>query len=217
MSLVQVIITKKFALVCGDMRSVDDQDNIINENFNKVIKLNKEIIFGCTGNIKDNFKLFDGYCYLHKHYGFVNSEKSFDNISYIDFVNIIVEKFNKMTEEHKDNENNIRYNIKSTICGFNGQEFEATNFLMIDDKSFKPQIKKLIIHPNNPCDIATLGEFSHDDNLRYLILKENPITIRQYKNILQTNFDYCSKTNVSINNICHFEQIRINDLKNEKI
>lgn len=217
MSLVQAIVTEDFALVCGDTRSVNLDGSSRKDTYNKVIRLNKNIIFGVTGDVKDNFKLFDGFCYLHSIYGFVNSEQNFEDLSYNEFINVISNRFTLMSDEHNSNENNVRYNIKSMIAGYNGKCFEVTCFLLVNDNTVSPCVRKLRKKSQNPCDIATLGYTIHDDNLKDFIIEENPKTIRQYKNVLQSTFDIGMKNDKSINNICHFETIRKCDILNGRM
>ena len=87
MSLVQAVITEKFILVGADSRGIHS-DGKISETCNKLLKLNKNVIFGCTGGILDNFKLFDGYCYYSDELGLCYSEREF-NITYNEFVESI--------------------------------------------------------------------------------------------------------------------------------
>lgn len=58
MSLVQAVITKKYLLLGADQRAI--KKDIIKENCNKIIKINDEIMFGCTGGVIDNSILFEG-------------------------------------------------------------------------------------------------------------------------------------------------------------
>ena len=62
MSLVQLIITDKFILIGGDKRVVDKDYNILTENANKVVRLNKFTIVGFTGRLRDCYDFFKDYC-----------------------------------------------------------------------------------------------------------------------------------------------------------
>ena len=89
MSIIQAVITDNFCLMSGDSRATYSNNNTCKSGFNKVIKLNNQILFGVTGNPIHCFKLFDGYCFYDTKKGFVNSDKEFDDLSYIEFIGII--------------------------------------------------------------------------------------------------------------------------------
>lgn len=91
MSLVLAIISDSFILVCGDQRAIF-KNGKSNENFNKVFKLNKNIVIGTAGDISDNLKLFEGFIYSDNE-----NQKliSYTNclLSLNEFTDIIVERF----------------------------------------------------------------------------------------------------------------------------
>ena len=84
MSLVQAILTDRFVLAAAETRAVKPDGSII-DDVNKLIKVNNEVIFGCTGGIEDNYKLFYGFCNYSKQSGLIKMGQPV-NISYIDFV-----------------------------------------------------------------------------------------------------------------------------------
>lgn len=63
MSIIQAVITDNFCLMSGDSRATYSNNNTCRSGFNKVIKLNNQILFGVTGNPIHCFNLFDGYCF----------------------------------------------------------------------------------------------------------------------------------------------------------
>ena len=67
MSLVQVVLTDEFVLVGAEMRAVSD--NVIIDNANKLVKINENIIVGCTGNVNDNLELFSDFISLDRYKG----------------------------------------------------------------------------------------------------------------------------------------------------
>ena len=92
MSIIQAVITDKICVISGDNRTTNIKTNEHSSGFNKIIKLNSNIMFGVTGNPINSFKLFDGYCFYNKVNGFSNLDNTFD-ISYEDFVNIILNRY----------------------------------------------------------------------------------------------------------------------------
>lgn len=188
----------------------------IYENCNKLIKLNKEIIFGCTGGILDNFRLFEGFCDYSEQVGLIPSDNSF-NLSYNEFVKVIATRFENMYKEHIDTNNTIRYDIKSLVGGFNGQEFEVTVFNLDSKFDFEDTIVKVHKSENFPYKGVTAGETIHSENLHMGVYKtyreygEN-ITILQYKNIMKDVFDQGAKIDKTINNDICFEKIKRKDV-----
>lgn len=55
MSLVQFVLTHDFILVGGDTRGTDVNQNIVSETHNKVMKINPNIIIGCSGIVQDAY------------------------------------------------------------------------------------------------------------------------------------------------------------------
>ncbi len=214
MSLVQAIITENFILVGSDSRGIHP-DGHIAETCNKLIKLNKNIIFGCTEGILDNFKLFNGYCYYSDELGLYNSEKKFD-ITYNDFVNIISNKFDIMLDEQYNKQLNCRYEICSMICGYNGKEFEATTFVLGSKYGIPDGIIKVCKAKNFPYKGINAGKIEHLHTFEKLVaetyIKYHDITLRQYKNILYEVFEYGAKIDDTINNNLCFESIRKKDV-----
>lgn len=48
MSIIQAVITDNFCLMSGDSRATYSNNNTCKSGFNKVIKLNNQILFGVT-------------------------------------------------------------------------------------------------------------------------------------------------------------------------
>lgn len=216
MSLVQAIITEDFLLVGADKRAVR-HDGTTTENNNKLIKLNSNIIFGCTGGAMDNFKLFNGYCYYSDTIGFVNSDEQFD-ISYNDFADIISNRFQTMYNEHIDKNHNGHYEICSLVCGYNGNEFEVSLFTMGSTESIPDGIMKVTKSKTFPYKGVNAGKIVHIDKLQKLVeqsyFKYGNLTMRQYKNILLDVFESGSKIDKTINNCVCFEKIKRKDVMN---
>jgi len=214
MSLVQAVITEKFILVGADNRGIHP-DGKISETCNKLLKLNKNVIFGCTGGILDNFKLFDGYCYYSDELGLCNSNKEFD-ITYNDFVDSISNKFNIMLKEQHDKNYAHKYEICSIICGYNGEEFEATTFSLGAKHNYPDGIIKVTKAIDFPYKGINAGETIHMKNLHNLVykyyIKYGNITILQYKNIMHEVFENGEKFDSTINSNIHFENIKKKDV-----
>lgn len=214
MSLVQAVITKDFILVGADKRGIQPDGSIL-ENCNKIIKLNSGIIFGCTGGILDNFKLFSGYCYYSEELGLVNSEDIYD-VSYNNFVDIISNRFQEMYKEHIDENNPRHYDIGSMICGFNGNEFEVTTFNIGGVNGAVDGIYKVTKSPDFPYKGVNAGKIIHRDVLHKMVgefyFKYGELTIRQYKNIMLDVFEEGARIDETINDIVCFEKIRRKDV-----
>ena len=213
MSLVIAVATDTFLLFGADTRGQISQ--ITSETQNKLIKLNKNIIFGCTGGILDNFKFFDGFCYYSSKYGLLKSEISFDNLSYNEFIDIMTERFSSFYNEHLDKNNPITYDIGCIIGGHNGEKFELTVF-SIGSKYNQDGIYKFHKPANFPYRGVAMGFAEHINKLNegvYVICHQfaNP-NILQYKNVLKDVFDNGIKIDNTINNNVRFEKIKLKDV-----
>ena len=214
MSVVQAIIMKNFLLVGADKRAIYPNGDFV-ENHNKLIKLNNEIIFGCTGGTFDNFKLFEGYCNYSKENGFVKVNNDF-NISYNEFVKIISNRLVTIHQEHIDKNIDKKYEIGSIVCGYNGKEFECTIFSVGSKYGFPDGI----IKTNKPIDFpykgVTAGKIIHKEKLEELYEKTykkyGELTLRQCKNIMLDVFEEGSKLDSTINNDVCFETIKKKDV-----
>ena len=218
MSLVQAIITKDFILVGADKRGMIIEDKIINEECNKMIKLNKGIIFACTGGIKDNYKLFKDYCNYSDEVGLMPLERE-KEVSYSEFVKRISTRYQEMSLEHNNDENLRTYDIHSIICGYNGEEFEITAFSLGAKKGMVDGIYKIHKTPDFIYRGVNLGEEMHMEMLHELVgityHKFGKVTMLQYKNIILEVFEKGSKLDETINtNVC-FERIKKNAVLNE--
>lgn len=210
MSLVQGIITDDFALV-GAETCATKQNGTTIDGFNKMIKLNKSIIFGCTGGIKDNFQLFQGFCNYSDESGLVPINTEFI-ISYNEFVNIISRRFIKMCRLKHNTNNPVSYEIISMICGYNGKEFEIT--------SFNTNSQEQIIKATKPVDFpykgANAGKTEHLTELQKLVqetyFEYGYVTLTQYKSILREVFRKGAKIDKGINDDVHFEIIKKKDV-----
>lgn len=209
MSLVQIIISKNFVLASADKRG-NHPNGSKTDNCNKLIKVNNEIIFACTGGILDNFKLFDGYCYYSDSFGLINSDKTFD-ISYNDFVEEISRRFELMLQEHTDITNKTQYDIGSVVCGYNGKEFEVTIFSIGGMDASQNGIHKVTKLLNFPYKGVSIGLPEHLNKLHELVehdyFKYGELNIRKYKNIILNVFEQGAKFDDTINNIVCFEKI----------
>lgn len=216
MSLIQVVITDNFILAGADTRSVRcDNNAVISEKINKLIKLNKGIIFGCTGGVLDNYELFYEFCSYDSVVGYSNLPYEF-SLSYNEFVEIISKRFEIMKCEHNDEKADKKYDIGAVIAGHNGTQFEATCF-NLGGRHGQPdgivKVKKAIDFPYKG---VNLGEKMHMDELHELVdiqyHKYGNLTIRQYMNIMHEVFDKGIIFNTGINNNIHFEKIRKKDI-----
>lgn len=211
MSLIQTVITNDFCIISGDSRATYTSDNTYISGFNKIIKLNNQILFGVTGNPINSFKLFDGFCFYDSIKGFINSDKTFD-ISYPEFINIIKSRFYKMQKEHI--EGIEEYDLGDIVCGYNGEKFEITTFGLGSKMGLPDGINVAHKAINFPYKCAMVGLPEHINKFqtltnelheRYLI---EDFSIRQFKNIMQEVVDCGSKFDYTIDNKLNFKTIR---------
>lgn len=217
MSLVQTIITENFVLVGADKRGIEESGNEMHENCNKLIKLNNQIIFGCTGGLLDNYKLFEEFCNYDDELGLIKSKSNFD-LTYNDFIQIVESKFEDMLILHNRKGNNITYDINSVVSGYNGHEFEATCFTIGSEFGIPDGIVKVQKANNFPYKGVNAGRIEHMHNLHNLVqdtyFTTGKLTIRQCKNILYDVFEQGSKFDETINNKVCFEYIKKKDVIN---
>lgn len=216
MSLVQCVLTPKFIIAASETRATKPDGNVI-DNFNKLIKLNDQIIFGCTGNTIDNYNLFYGFCDYSDESGLVKLDKEI-NISYNDFVTLIMKNFKKMEKIHNDVSNNIKYEIMSIVCGYNGNEFEATLFSLTSIPGENSGIVIGKCSNNMPYRCINAGKYIHLNEFEktakmyYHKMNYDFTTIRQFKNILTNVFKNGVTIDKSINDNIIFERIRLKDV-----
>lgn len=210
MSIIQAVITDSICVISGDSRMTNIKTNEHFGGFNKIIKLNKNIMFGVTGDPFDSSELFHGYCYYDMANGFLNSDNMFD-ISYDDFVNIILNRYNEMYKKHMTNKK--QYDIGDIICGFNGSEFEIITISLGSTIGLPDGVMTVHKAKDFPYKAAIAGLEKHKDNFETLAQKQyfknkEQLTIRQWKNIMQEVVDDGSKFDNTIDNNLNFETIR---------
>ena len=205
MSLVQFVLSNNFILVCGD--------NKASESCNKVIKINKNIIIGCSGNLRDCHELISKYCDLSIANGIsVKSEKC--NLSYHEFISQILKQYEFMEKIYNNNCISKKYEFTDVICGFDGREFVANVFALHLDPN-QNQRASLIEKPKRSLHLCfCLGEPGqpHYKNLLSKIDNRKPTEIIEFQNIMRDVLNEGIKTDRSINNICHFESIQLKDV-----
>lgn len=210
MSLIQAVITNDFILLGADKRGIKPNGEIM-ENCNKLIKLNNNIIFGCTGGVMDNFKLFNGFCCYSEEFGFYNTEQTF-TLSYNNFIEIISENFQSLYYEYMTSQTKKQYDICSAVCGFNGEKFEVTIFTLGSQYDVPIGITKVHKPDDFPHRGVILGDKTHTNNFDKYFYESykrfGNLTILHYKNIMKNVCETGSKTDNTINaNIC-FEKIK---------
>lgn len=213
MSLVQFVLSNNFILVCGDNKAIDEEHNFSSESCNKVIKINKNIIIGCSGNLRDCHELLSKHCDLSITNGIsVKSDKC--SLSYHEFISGILRQYEFMEKIHINNFISKKYNFTDVICGFNGREFVANVFSLHLDQSQNQKALLIEIPKRSPYICFCLGEPGqpHYKNLLSKIENRNPTEIIEFQNIMKDVLNEGLKTDRSINNICHFETIQLKDV-----
>lgn len=213
MSLVQTVITENFILVGAETRAIKPDGSFL-DTVNKMIKVNNTIIFGCTGGLIDNYKLFHDFCDYSNENGLIPLQEKI-NITYKEFVEVISERFLDMYEKKHQAQNSIPYEIMSIICGYNGNEFEAVLFNIDADpndciiKTHKPL--------NFPYKGVNAGNAFHlsnlSDNIQDIYFSKNGnMTLLHYKNAMRNAFEIGSKQDNGINSNLQFHVIRKKDV-----
>ena len=206
MSLVQVVLTDEFVLVGAEKHG--ENKDVVKEDVNKLIKVNKNIIFGCTGGVIDNYRLFYGFCSYSDDFGLIKLDEDVD-VAYNDFVDMITERFYIMKDVHNNPNDHRQFEIQSVVCGFNGYEFEMVVFDLTPTTPVENQkvvkIKKAMDFPYKG---MTAGNPIHLNNLENLVNLRRPSTLLQYKNIMKDVFEMGIKFDNTINNNYCFEKIR---------
>ncbi len=212
MRLVQSVLTDKFILMASETRGIKPDSTIVN-NVNKMIKVNNQIVFGCTGGIKDNYILFKEFCDYSEEYGLIPLKDGID-ISYNNFVKIISNRFMEMYKLRYRSQNPIPYAIISIVSGYNGYCLETTVFNMEADKD--NCIIKVVKPSNFPYKGVSAGQRFHldslNENIQNIYMKYGKMTILQCKNALRDTFDKGAKIDKEINNDIHFEIIKLKDM-----
>lgn len=219
MSLVQAVVTEKFIIVAGETRGIKPDRKII-DNCNKLVKLNNQIIFGCTGGLKDNYELFEGFCSYSNEKGLTKLNDDIF-ISYKEFIYIITKKFSELKIIHDDKTNPKSYEIMSIVCGYNGNKFEGTTFSLSHNDNQPDGIFVSKRKWDFPYKCINAGKIEHKDEFEKLANQYHDTglydftTIRQYKNILTEVFERGAVIDSGINNNVVFERIRLKDVINK--
>lgn len=211
MSLVQTVITKDFILMGADTREIPDGSNEALDHYNRILKINDGILVGITGDVNDNLKLFDGFCQLDPTEGFKNSDEAV-TMSYSDFVQALKERFETIKQEHEAEDNPKKYNISSVVCGYNGEELEATCFVIDALDRLVPNALTKTCLNDKPYHGISCGRMEHYINLDKYAFQQKPTTILQYKNVLRSVFETGAQLDKTMNSNCCFEKIRKTDL-----
>lgn len=205
MSLVIGLATKDFIIAASEKICIDDNGNKKSDNFNKLVKVNSNVIIGCTGRVSDNNYIFDGLISNVENRGFVPSNNYNErNKSYAQICYDVDVKFNSLSEISK--KENIKCNIFSMICGYNNgvplihilSNNLLTDFQGIADLSISDQI--------GYCSFVG-GNNRHDLFLKQLLHERNPKNIGEYRSILKKVFDVGITFDNKINNNVVFKEI----------
>ena len=209
MSLVQAIVANDFILMGAETRGIKPDGSHI-EGFHKMVRVNKQIIFGCTGGVDDNLKLFNGFCKYSETDGFLPLDESLD-ISYNEFISVISQRLDVMYQmKHREN-NPIPFEIMSIVCGYNGNTFEAS-VLNVDSKG----IIKVFPPKNDPYRGISAGKGIHmhmlDELGRRMYMLNGKVTLNNCKEILKVVFTKGAEIDCNINDDLHIELITKDDV-----
>lgn len=213
MSLVQFTLTHDYILVGGDTRATDINTNVISEIHKKVIKIGNDIIIGCSGNAYDAYLLLSKYCDFSREYGITCKKQV--TISYPQIINELNEKYKEIKSVHYD-KNERYFDFTVVVCGYSGFDFEAVQYCLSNDSTGKI-IGILPINVNEKsgvtCFLIGSGYVEKHNKNRYdELVKIQPDTVLQHKNVMQNVFDEGIMFDYTINNSCTYEKIRKKDI-----
>ena len=212
MSLVQLIITDKFILIGGDKRVVDKDYNILTENANKVVRLNKFTIVGFTGRLRDCYDFFKDYCDFSPEIGLSCKP---NNCSYNEIITDLCKKYQLMCQIHNNKTMTEKFDIGIVVAGYDGSRFLNYSFNLHPYRTEWDGVIREKKATNKSCLSIVLGGDKtdiHYENLQSQINQLNPTTILQYKNIMKDVFDKGAVIDKTINNNYSFEKIRVSDV-----
>lgn len=209
MSLIQAIITDKYAMLCSDTKAYTLSGTHV-DNCRKIIPIGDGIMFGCTGKVSDNYELFEDYCECD---GVRFSSRNFEtSLSYNKVIKRLTSKYDKL--ERKFNAGK-KYEICSIVCGYNDEKerFETIIFALHHDRRIKNGIFFYHQSIRSPYKITTCGNIYHHatlDNLAEDTYYDcgDEVTIRQWKNMFQDVLDDGITFDHTINDRADFVTIR---------
>lgn len=215
MSLVNFALAHDFVLVGGDTRASDIHQNVVSNNHKKVVKLNKEIIIGCSGNARDCHLFINKYCDFSKEQG-LKCKQEECKLKYTDIISELNYRYEDLRKIHYDKKNNILYNFTVVVCGYNGNDFSAVLYCLTDNLEGKTEgIFPIEVNPYTGVKCFSIGsEYLqlHINNYNEGLRKNQPNSILQHKNVMQKVFDMGIKFDKTINNFCVYEKIRRKDV-----
>lgn len=132
MSLVMAFVTSDYILISGDKRAIfykDTGEKIIKEDFQKIKKINRNIILGFTGDVESFLKIQD----FIEISSFTN-DKSINTVSKQIF-EISKQIYIKNKNDFNimlggiNNDNRMEVNYFSTLGGFNLRKMDDLKFI----------------------------------------------------------------------------------------
>lgn len=200
MSLVDVFLDNKhFALVCGDtnLKKPDGSKSKIA----KVLRSSNNIIFGFTGDVKNNVEFFSPFLTN----GLKINEDVIRNFEYTDIINILNSKHGEYISNTMLSSN---FDICSIIVGFDGLKFRGMRYCISSkDKSYKE-----LGNQESGIEITHLGKEEHlntfielnEERLKELRKQNLEPSIEDLIHVFQETINIGSKFDETINNImCH--------------
>lgn len=209
MSLVQFTLTHDYVLVGGDSRATDINTNIVSETHKKVVKIENDIIIGCSGNANDAYLLLSKYCNFSKEHGMTCKENI--AISYLQIIEELNKKYEEMKIVHCDKSDRY-FDFTVVVCGYNGYDFEAVQYCLSHDPTEKIiGIVPIKVNEKSGVTCFLIGSKYigiHNKNRYDELVNIQPNTILQHKNVMQNVFDKGITFDNTINNRCVYEKIK---------
>lgn len=209
MSLIQAIITDKYAMLCSDTMAYT-LDGTHVDDCRKIIPIGDSIMFGCAGKVSDNYELFEDYCDCD---GIRFSPRNFEtSLPYNKVIERLTLKYKKLDRKFNAGK---KYEICSIVCGYDDQrgEFEVVIFSLHHDRRIKNGVFFAGKPKSQPYRIATCGNTCHQADLDNMAMdlyydRGDEVTIRQWKNMFQDVLDDGITFDHTINDKADFITIR---------
>ncbi|AOY53360.1 hypothetical protein [Clostridium perfringens] len=200
MSLIMVAGNKDFILFSGEQRCIDQHGNIIQEDYKKVHKINKNILIAFAGDKQ--------YCEIITKYIFDNTFTSTQKLclEYDDVERLIESQFKSVVEQVEES-NGMYRKAKAYIIlgGVSNEKLKLSAFFY--EENFT--IEKFILNEENP-KLIVLGSGKYDHNGYCLNLFSNkPYSIiKNFKEIFNKTIENGLKYDITINKNLIFEEIK---------
>ncbi len=195
MSLVQSIIYKDFCVICGDQKA-SLSNGTIRHDFRKIFKLNNKVVIGITGDIQDNYLLFQDF--LTPDF---NLQEGSENVEFQSVYEKVALRFDVLERDM------IQHETFSVVCGWNGTGFEGRTFFMGGKSADNLGITQICPETSDSARLITCGDPRHHES--FFKFKENyPFNILGVKNTFRDVLEAGVQFDDTINTNAMFEVLK---------